>query len=130
VRNIADVLSPQGILFGGTVLGLQGNHTKSALAFLRAANKQGASKTWTTRLRDFVLHGRRLFEMRTHASSVREFRDHLAVVGAYDPEEKEEALSGGRTRCTPGHMRSWSARRGRELVYVEPAMMSRLMPAG
>jgi hypothetical protein len=40
----------------------------------------------------FVLHGRRLFEMRTHASSVREFRDHLAVVGAYDPEEKEEAL--------------------------------------
>jgi SAM-dependent methyltransferase len=42
VRNIADVLSPEGILFGGTVLGLQGNHTKSALAFLRAANKQGA----------------------------------------------------------------------------------------
>jgi SAM-dependent methyltransferase len=42
VRNIADVLSPEGILFGGTVLGLQGNHTRSARAFLRAANKQGA----------------------------------------------------------------------------------------
>ena len=41
VRNIADVLSPEGVLFGGTVLGLQGNHTKPALAFLRAANKQG-----------------------------------------------------------------------------------------
>jgi hypothetical protein len=42
VMNIADVLSPEGILFGGTVLGLQGNHTRSARAFLRAANKQGA----------------------------------------------------------------------------------------
>lgn len=42
VRNIADVLSPEGVLFGGTVLGLQSNHTKPARAFLRAANKQGA----------------------------------------------------------------------------------------
>jgi SAM-dependent methyltransferase len=41
VRNIADVLGPWGILFGGTVLGLQADHTKSARAFLRAANKQG-----------------------------------------------------------------------------------------
>jgi len=41
VRNIADVLSPEGVLFGGTVLGLQSNHTKPARAFLRAANKQG-----------------------------------------------------------------------------------------
>jgi hypothetical protein len=41
VRNIADVLSPEGVLFGGTVLGLHSNHTKPARAFLRAANKQG-----------------------------------------------------------------------------------------
>jgi SAM-dependent methyltransferase len=41
VRNIADVLGPDGTLFGGTVLGLQVNHTRSARAFLRAANKQG-----------------------------------------------------------------------------------------
>jgi SAM-dependent methyltransferase len=41
VRNIADVLSPDGVLFGGTVLGLDGNHTRSARTFLRAANKQG-----------------------------------------------------------------------------------------
>jgi hypothetical protein len=41
VRNIAHVLDPEGILFGGTVLGLQGDHTKSARAFLRAANKPG-----------------------------------------------------------------------------------------
>ncbi|HSL11485.1 MAG TPA: class I SAM-dependent methyltransferase [Actinomycetota bacterium] len=42
IRNIADVLGAEGVLFGGTVLGLQGEHTRSARAFLRAANKQGA----------------------------------------------------------------------------------------
>jgi SAM-dependent methyltransferase len=41
VRNVADVLGPEGVLFGGTVLGLQGHHTRSARAFIRAANKQG-----------------------------------------------------------------------------------------
>jgi SAM-dependent methyltransferase len=41
VRNIADVLGPEGVLFGGTVLGLEADHTRSARAFLRAANKQG-----------------------------------------------------------------------------------------
>ncbi len=41
IRNIADVLTPDGVLFGGTVLGLQERHTKPARAFLRAANKQG-----------------------------------------------------------------------------------------
>jgi SAM-dependent methyltransferase len=41
VRNVADVLTPQGVLFGGTVLGLHSDHTRSARAFLRAANKQG-----------------------------------------------------------------------------------------
>jgi ubiquinone/menaquinone biosynthesis C-methylase UbiE len=41
VRNVADVLTPGGVLFGGTVLGLQSDHTRSARAFLRAANTQG-----------------------------------------------------------------------------------------
>lgn len=41
VRNIADVLGRDGVLFGGTVLGLQAGHTRSARTFLRAANKQG-----------------------------------------------------------------------------------------
>jgi ubiquinone/menaquinone biosynthesis C-methylase UbiE len=41
IRNIADVLTPEGVLFGGTVLGLGEQHTKPARAFLRAANKQG-----------------------------------------------------------------------------------------
>ena len=41
VRNIADVLTPDGVLFGGTVLGPAASHTRSARAFLWAANKQG-----------------------------------------------------------------------------------------
>jgi SAM-dependent methyltransferase len=41
IRNIADVLTPDGVFFGGTVLGLDASHTRSARAFLKAANKQG-----------------------------------------------------------------------------------------
>ena len=41
IRNIADVLTPDGVLFGGTVFGLEERHTKPARAFLRAANKKG-----------------------------------------------------------------------------------------
>ena len=33
--------TPEGVLFGGTVLGLGERHTTPARAFLRAANKQG-----------------------------------------------------------------------------------------
>lgn len=41
VRNIADVLTPDGVLFGGTVLGLKEAHTRPARAFLWAVNKKG-----------------------------------------------------------------------------------------
>jgi SAM-dependent methyltransferase len=41
VRNIADVLTPDGVLFGGTVLGSEESHTRSARAFLWAFNKKG-----------------------------------------------------------------------------------------
>jgi len=41
IRNIADALTPDGVLFGGTVLGAGASHTRSARAFLWAANKQG-----------------------------------------------------------------------------------------
>jgi SAM-dependent methyltransferase len=41
IRNIADVLTPDGVLFGGTVLGTREPHTRSARAFLWAFNKQG-----------------------------------------------------------------------------------------
>jgi SAM-dependent methyltransferase len=39
IRNIADVLSPDGVLFGGTVLGTR--EPRAARAFLWAFNKQG-----------------------------------------------------------------------------------------
>jgi SAM-dependent methyltransferase len=41
IRNIAHVLAPGGVLFGGTVLGIDEQHSKPARAFLRAANKEG-----------------------------------------------------------------------------------------
>jgi SAM-dependent methyltransferase len=41
IRNVADALAPDGVLFGGTVLGTHEPHTRSARAFLWAANKQG-----------------------------------------------------------------------------------------
>ena len=41
IRNIANVLEPDGVLFGGTVLGLSERHTPQARAVLRAFNWQG-----------------------------------------------------------------------------------------
>jgi len=41
VCNIADVLTPDGVLFGGTVLGSEESHTRPARAFLWAFNKRG-----------------------------------------------------------------------------------------
>ena len=41
IRNIAHVLTPDGVLFGGTVLGTGEPHTRSARMFLWAFNKQG-----------------------------------------------------------------------------------------
>jgi SAM-dependent methyltransferase len=41
VRNVAAVLEPGGVLFGGTVLGLEERHTPQARAFLRVANRMG-----------------------------------------------------------------------------------------
>jgi hypothetical protein len=78
----------------------------------------------------FVLQERRRFEMRTHASSVREFRDYWAVVEAYDPEGKEEALVRGQDEMFGRAHEVLERSPGAELVYVEPATMSRLTPAG
>jgi len=41
VRNIADVLDPDGVLFGSTVLGIEERHTPQARAVLRAFNWRG-----------------------------------------------------------------------------------------
>jgi hypothetical protein len=78
----------------------------------------------------FVLHGRRRFELRTHASSVKEFRDHWAVVEAYDPGEREEALVRREDEMYARAHDVLERSPGAELVYVEPATMSRLIPVG
>jgi hypothetical protein len=78
----------------------------------------------------FVLDARHRFELRTHASSVRELRDHFAVVGAYDPDEKEDALVRQQDEVYARAHEVLDRSPGAELVYVEPATMSRLIPAG
>ncbi len=42
IRNVATVLAPDGVLFGGTVLGSSEQHTPQARAVLWAFNRQGA----------------------------------------------------------------------------------------
>lgn len=41
IKHIASVLTSDGVLFGGTVLGLSATHTRAARVFLRLANLQG-----------------------------------------------------------------------------------------
>lgn len=41
IRHIADVLTPDGVLFGGTVLGVEERHTPQARAVLKAFNWAG-----------------------------------------------------------------------------------------
>jgi SAM-dependent methyltransferase len=42
IANVAAVLAPGGVLFGATVLGLDGPHTRLSRAVLRAFNRRGA----------------------------------------------------------------------------------------
>jgi hypothetical protein len=77
----------------------------------------------------FVLEESRRFELRTHASSLQELRDHWAVADAYDPEEKEETLTRRQEDMYARAHEVLERVPGAELVYVEPATMSRLTPA-
>ena len=77
----------------------------------------------------FVLEDRRGFELRTHADSATEMQDHWACVGAYDPEEPDERLIRRRDEMYARAAAALDPDPGaRELVYVEPAQMSRLAP--
>jgi SAM-dependent methyltransferase len=78
----------------------------------------------------FSLEDRRWFELRTYAGSVKEMRDFWAFVGAYDPEEPDETLARLRDEM---YARAATALDGApgtaDLVYVEPAQISRLAPS-
>jgi hypothetical protein len=74
----------------------------------------------------FVLEERRRFELRIHASSLDELRDHWAVADAYITEEKDATLA---RRADEMYAQADEVLRrspDAELVYVEPATMSRL----
>jgi hypothetical protein len=77
----------------------------------------------------FVLQERRRFELRIHVKSLDELRDHWAVADAYITEEKEETLA---RRAEEMYARAHEVLErspDAELVYVEPATISRLTPA-
>jgi hypothetical protein len=77
----------------------------------------------------FILEERRRFEFRIHASSLDELRDHWAVADAYITEDKEETLA---RRADEMYARAHAVLErspGAELVYVEPATISRLAPS-
>jgi hypothetical protein len=80
--------------------------------------------------RVFLLEDRRTFELRTYATSVKELRDHWALVVAYDPEEPEETLLRRRDEMYARAHEVLELTAGAEIVYVEPATMSRLAPLG
>jgi SAM-dependent methyltransferase len=42
IENIARVLAPDGVLFGGTILGRSARHTRLGRAFLQLVNRRGA----------------------------------------------------------------------------------------
>jgi hypothetical protein len=74
----------------------------------------------------FVLRERRRFEFRIHASSLAELRDHWAVADAYITEEKEETLARRADEMYARADKVLERSPGAELVYVEPATISRL----
>ena len=77
----------------------------------------------------FALEDRRRFELRAHAASVEELRDYWEVYGAYDPEEKAETVARRQDEMYARAHEVLERSPGAELVYVEPATMSRLTPS-
>jgi len=77
----------------------------------------------------FVLEESRRFEFRIHAPSLRELRAHWAVADAYITEEKEETLARLAEEMYTRADEVLERSPGAELVYVEPATISRLMPS-
>ena len=76
----------------------------------------------------FALERSHRFALRTHAGSVQEIRDHWTVYDAYDPKEKEEGLARRQDEMYGRVHEVLEGLPGAEIVYVEPATMSRLTP--
>ena len=76
----------------------------------------------------FTLDDSRWFELRTRAASVEELREYWDVADAYDSEESAEELAQLRDAMYARAETALSDSPGAEVVYVEPARMSRLTP--
>src|ERR671918_1380697 len=76
----------------------------------------------------FTLDESRRFELRTHASSMEELRDHWALADAYDQDQKEATLVRRQEEMYARAQEIAERSPGAELVYVEPATISRLTP--
>ena len=85
-----------------------------------------ARLTW--RYADRAAHESRRFELRTHASSMKELRDHWALADAYDQDQKEATLVRRQEEMYARAQEIVERSPGAELVYVEPATISRLTP--
>ena len=77
-----------------------------------------------------VFQERRRFELRIHASSLDELRDHWAVADAYITEQKDETLARRADEMYARAQEVLERSPGAELIYVEPATISRLTPTG
>lgn len=77
---------------------------------------------------DFALDDSRRFELRTWAASVAELREYWDVADAHDPEESPEEVVQLRDAMYARAQIALSDVAGAEVVYVEPARMSRLAP--
>ena len=76
----------------------------------------------------FAVDEPRRFELRTHADSVAEMQDYWTVYDAYDPEERVEAVVRRKDEMYARAAVAMGRSPGSEIVFVEPAIMTRLTP--
>jgi hypothetical protein len=80
--------------------------------------------------RMFTVDEPRRFELRTHAASVEEMKDYWTVYDAYSPEAREEALVRRKDEMYARAAEVMERSPGSEIVFVEPAIMTRSIPRG
>jgi hypothetical protein len=81
-----------------------------------------------TERRIFAVDEPRRFELRTHAGSVAEMRDYWTVYDAYSQEVREEALVRRKDEMYGRAAVAMEGSPGADIVFVEPAMMTKLTP--
>jgi hypothetical protein len=75
----------------------------------------------------FAADGPRPFELRTHAASVAEMKGYWSVYNSYDPEDREETLARRKDEMYERAAEAMERSASSEIVFVEPAIMTRLI---